>query len=186
MLDLLTEVRRRGHTIFLATHFLEEAEQLCDQVGILFGGKLATEVDVRSLHAPGRRVLISVADMPQELAQRLQRLSPSVRCSGREIVLQQNTPLLQTQVLRMLLDAGVTIIALAPQGRPLEETYLRVVRGEPIESPADEIPPNSMFAPPGHPDSMRTPPMDRAGDSFLNELLGQEVEDHQTDQENEV
>src|SRR5919108_3292819 len=78
MLDLLTEMRGRGHTIFLATHFLEEAAQLCDQVGILFGGKLATEVDVQSLQAPGRRVLISVADLPQELAQRLQRLSSSV------------------------------------------------------------------------------------------------------------
>src|SRR5689334_10450491 len=36
LLDLLTAVRARGHTIFLATHILSEAEQLCDYVGILF------------------------------------------------------------------------------------------------------------------------------------------------------
>jgi ABC-2 type transport system ATP-binding protein len=189
MLDLLTEVRGRGHTIFLATHFLEESEQLCDRVGVLFGGKLAAEVDVQSLQAPGRRVLISVADMTQELALRLQHLSPAVRRAGREIVLEPNTPSLQAQVLRTLLDAEVPIITLVPQGRPLEEIYLRIVRGEPIEEPAAEAPPNSMFAPPGHPDAALAAPPRRpgAGDPLLNELFNQEPErDHRTDQENEV
>ncbi len=51
MLDLLAEVRGRGHTIFLATHILDEAEQLCDTIGILFDGRLAREVDGSTLHA---------------------------------------------------------------------------------------------------------------------------------------
>lgn len=38
--DLVREVRKRGKTIFLTTHFMEEAERLCDRVAILDYGKL--------------------------------------------------------------------------------------------------------------------------------------------------
>jgi ABC-2 type transport system ATP-binding protein len=187
VLDLLAEVRSRDHTIFLATHVLEEAEQLCDQIGILFDGKLAVEVDGQALRAPGSGALISVAHMTPELAQQLRRLSPVVRCNGREISVQPNTPELQAQVLRTLLDAGVPIIGMEARGRPLEEIYLRVVRGEPPGEPPATPPPNSIFAPPGHPDTAAEPPPGRpsGGDTLLRELLGREAEtERRTDQEN--
>src|SRR5262245_3051371 len=105
MLDLLTAVRGRGHTIFLATHILGEAEQLCDYVGILFDGQLASEVDVHTLRVPGRDVVISVGRMTPELALQLQRLSSAVRCQVHEVSIRPNTPELQARVLRALLDA---------------------------------------------------------------------------------
>jgi len=184
MLELLAEVRGRNHTIFLTTHVLDEIELLCDTVGILFGGKLAAEIDVQSLHAPGRSVLIKVAQLPPELAERLQRIGPAVRCNGREISLRPNTAALQAQVLRALLDADAPIIALEPQGRPLEDIYMQIVRGDPLELPAAESPP-SMFAPPGHPDATTrvldnaTPPgpgRPGTGDTLLRELLKQDQE----------
>jgi ABC-2 type transport system ATP-binding protein len=184
MLALLAEVRGRNHTIFLTTHFLDEIELLCDTVGILFGGKLAAEIDVQSLHAPGRSVLIKVAHISPELTERIERLSPSVRCTGREISLQPNSVVLQAQVLRALLDADIPIIALEPQGRPLQDLYMRIVRGEPAASPIADPPPG-MFAPPGHPDATTrvledadpTPPgRPGTGDTLLRELLKQERE----------
>jgi ABC-2 type transport system ATP-binding protein len=192
MLDLLAGVRGRGHTIFLATHFPEEAEQLCDHVGILFGGKLAHEVDVHALRVPGRDVVIKVAALPPELALHVQRLSPAVRCNGREISLRPNTPDLQARVLRALLDAEAPIIALEPRSNLLEELYLSIVRGDPTGSPLDESPPNSMFAPPGHSDIAPAPesgtgdatPAARtaSGDTLLRELLGQEQEGRAKDE----
>jgi ABC-2 type transport system ATP-binding protein len=175
MLHLLAEVRNRGHTIFLTTHFLEEVEQLCDTVGILFNGKLATELDVQSLRAPGRNALITVAQTTPDIAAQLQQLSPAVHCNGRDILLQPNSSALQAQVLRALLDAGVAIIALEPQGRPLEEIYLRVVRGEPADGAIGEPPPG-MFAPPGHPDAIATPGRPASGDTLLRELLSKDEE----------
>jgi len=193
MLSLLGEVRGRNHTIFLTTHFLDEIEQLCDTVGILFGGQLAAEIDVQSLRTPGRNALIKIAQTTPELVERLQRLAPAVRCNGREISLQPNSPALQAQVLRTLLDAQIPIIALEPQGRPLEEIYMRVVRGEPVDVIA-EAPPAGMFAPPGHPDAV-TRVLDAAesappgrpgtGDTLLRELLKQERDPRNADQEPE-
>ncbi len=38
--DLVRDVRKRGKTIFLTTHFMEEAERLCDRVVIMDHGKI--------------------------------------------------------------------------------------------------------------------------------------------------
>ncbi len=38
--DLVREVRQRGKTVFLTTHYMEEAENLCDRVAILDQGKI--------------------------------------------------------------------------------------------------------------------------------------------------
>jgi ABC-2 type transport system ATP-binding protein len=121
--------------------------------------------------------------MTPDLALRLQRLAPAVRCQGREISLRPNSPELQARVLRTLLDAETPIISLNPRRNPLEDLYLSVVRGEPI-APIEEPPPNSLFAPPGHPDAVQpgrpgardTLPLDQpsTGDTLLRELLGRE------------
>ncbi|MFL5802405.1 MAG: ABC transporter ATP-binding protein [Roseiflexaceae bacterium] len=179
MLDLLAEIRGRGHTIFLTTHILSEAEQLCDTVGILFDGKLAREVDVRVLRAPGHDVVINVASLTPELVLRLQRLAPAVRCHGYEISLCPNTPALQATVLRTLLDADVAILALQPRSNPLEELYLSVVHGAPGEPP-DEPPgveavPEASAPLPDPPDAAR-PARPATGDTLLRELLGREHE----------
>ncbi len=37
---LVRQIRDRGHTVVLTTHYLEEAEELCDRVAIMDGGKI--------------------------------------------------------------------------------------------------------------------------------------------------
>src|SRR5438105_2674156 len=66
MLDLLAEVRDRGHTIFMATHFLDEIEHLCDTVGVLFDGKIAAEADVQALRSSDSNVVVSVSELSHD------------------------------------------------------------------------------------------------------------------------
>jgi ABC-2 type transport system ATP-binding protein len=40
--DFIREFKNRGKTVILTTHYMEEAEELCDQVGIIDHGKLIT------------------------------------------------------------------------------------------------------------------------------------------------
>ncbi len=53
MWDLVHEIRQAGCTVFLTTHFMEEAERLCDRVAILDHGTLialdSPEALIRSL-----------------------------------------------------------------------------------------------------------------------------------------
>ena len=68
MWDLVREIRSEGRTIFLTTHFMEEAERLCDRVAILDHGKLVAldrpEVLVRSLGVETRIVFTQPPDAP--------------------------------------------------------------------------------------------------------------------------
>ncbi len=67
--DLVREVRAAGTTVVLSTHYMEEAEQLCDRVAIIDGGCIVA-VDtpralVRRLDAPYRVRLLTRDPLPQ-------------------------------------------------------------------------------------------------------------------------
>jgi ABC-2 type transport system ATP-binding protein len=49
--DLLGEQARAGATVFLSTHGLELAEQVCHRIGILAGGRLRAEGTAAELRA---------------------------------------------------------------------------------------------------------------------------------------
>ena len=40
MWDLISEIRNNGKTIIITTHYMEEAERLCDRVAIIDTGKI--------------------------------------------------------------------------------------------------------------------------------------------------
>ena len=46
---LVHRLKRSGKTILLTTHYMEEAERLCDNIGIIDNGRLLTEGAPRSL-----------------------------------------------------------------------------------------------------------------------------------------
>jgi ABC-2 type transport system ATP-binding protein len=47
--ELLQQLNREGMTIFLTTHYLEEAERLCRDVGIIRAGKLVAQEPMQEL-----------------------------------------------------------------------------------------------------------------------------------------
>jgi len=47
--QFVTRLNRDGHTIVLTTHYLEEAEQLCNRIGMLKGGRLVALDSTRNL-----------------------------------------------------------------------------------------------------------------------------------------
>jgi len=52
--ELLRELNEQGTTIFLTTHYIEEADILCDRVGIIENGKLVALDSPENLKAAGR------------------------------------------------------------------------------------------------------------------------------------
>ncbi|MGN0387019.1 MAG: ABC transporter ATP-binding protein [Lachnospiraceae bacterium] len=45
----LKELKKRGTTIFLTTHYMEEAESLCDRIFLIKGGRKVTEGTVKNV-----------------------------------------------------------------------------------------------------------------------------------------
>ncbi|HLF03251.1 MAG TPA: ABC transporter ATP-binding protein [Anaerolineales bacterium] len=63
MWELVRGIRERGKTVFLTTHFMEEAERLCDRVAILDGGRLiALDTPRNLIHnlGAGNRVVFEI------------------------------------------------------------------------------------------------------------------------------
>jgi ABC-2 type transport system ATP-binding protein len=70
MWDLVRSVRERGTTVFLTTHFMEEAERLCDRVAIIDHGKFVAldtpQNLIDSLGAENRVVFETQAPLSEE------------------------------------------------------------------------------------------------------------------------
>jgi ABC-2 type transport system ATP-binding protein len=69
--QLIQTLRRDGMTILLTTHLLDEAEKLCDRIGILNQGQLLEEGSLTELRRliPAQAILtVSTSDDPQAIA----------------------------------------------------------------------------------------------------------------------
>jgi ABC-2 type transport system ATP-binding protein len=60
--DLVRQLNSRGTTIFLTTHYIEEAETLCDRVAIINHGKLVAVGTVEELRDRIGRVCVEISD----------------------------------------------------------------------------------------------------------------------------
>ena len=58
--ELVTELNREGVTVVLTTHYLEEAEQLCDRIAIINHGELIADKPTRELVGMAREKIVSV------------------------------------------------------------------------------------------------------------------------------
>jgi ABC-2 type transport system ATP-binding protein len=188
LLDILNEVRSRGHTMLLCTHELNEVEELCDRVGILNGGRIGAEAVVSNLRAPGSSVAIRVSGLSGELRSSLHAIGPEIECRDDRVVIRPNTPELQANVLRVLLDGNATVIALEPMESPLEELFSKVTSEKPAP-PATETASPSLPRPTGRtvtaptfspvdpqPEEAEQVAQPQEGDSLLRELLRRKEE----------
>ncbi len=128
MAQLLTQLHTAGHTILLCTHQLTEVARLCDRVGVLVGGRLDRVAAVSELEGQGRSMTIRVGELPAEVAQRLEGLDASVRCTRTSVVLFPSSERLQANCLAILLEYGVHILAMTPAADALEQFYITAIQ----------------------------------------------------------
>ncbi len=62
---LLKKINQEGATIFLTTHYIEEAENLCERVGIIDRGKLIALDKPKSLIASAGKIVVDVLEDDQ-------------------------------------------------------------------------------------------------------------------------
>jgi len=108
--DLIEDIRKRGRTVFLTTHFMEEAERLCDRVAIVDHGKIVA-IDapgslIASLRAENRVVFNVVEPFDEESLRRIPSVSRVERIGERVIVYGQRDGLVSGVV--NALDSGAT------------------------------------------------------------------------------
>ncbi len=73
--DIILELKRRGMTVFLCSHLLEQVQEICDRVGILYQGCLIAEGSMDELTRDTRRSEIILRNPTPELLAELQRVA---------------------------------------------------------------------------------------------------------------
>jgi len=72
--DLIFKLRERGITVFLCSHLLEQVQEVCDRVGIIFQGKMVKEGRLDDLIAIEDQTEIILRDASPELVSQITAL----------------------------------------------------------------------------------------------------------------
>ena len=133
MWDLVRDIRARGKTVFLTTHFMEEAERLCDRVAIMDHGHIIAldtpERLIRRLGAESRVVLSILDDFASESLQALATANRVERAGERVIVYGKGDSLVG-EVVNVLTSRGVRFRDLRTEQPTLEDVFLTLTGRE--------------------------------------------------------
>ena len=72
--DLIIELGRRGKTILLCSHLLADVEDVCDRIGMLYGGKLRQQGTMDELLVRHNRTEIRVSELSESQRQQIGEL----------------------------------------------------------------------------------------------------------------
>ncbi|HYW93687.1 MAG TPA: ABC transporter ATP-binding protein [Gammaproteobacteria bacterium] len=121
----------QGHTIVLTTHYLEEAESLCQRIAILNRGRvraLSTKQDL--LQQNPYRLLSLRLDRPERLPESVEALA--VRHEGDEVALRLRRDRDRVgDVLDAVYAAGIRVLDVHTREPGLEEVFLELTGRQP-------------------------------------------------------
>ena len=146
--DLLIQMRREGRTVFLNSHLLGEAEQVCDRVAILVQGRVVKQGRMDDLQNEGSRQELTVrwvgadrssgtssgtsfgngAAIGKSLPFRGMNIAPTVLADGTHLYVFADVDAAAAQpALDAARAAGGEIISLIPMRQRLEELFMKIV-----------------------------------------------------------
>lgn len=123
------ELNRQGMTIILTTHYLEEAEQMCDEIAIINHGELVVRQDTRSLlsRADGKTLVLDTGGQIA-LPPLPDGAHPEWRGDGRLAISYPPSRVRADQLLDALRGAGVPILDVATEQPDLEDVFVEMTR----------------------------------------------------------
>ena len=133
MWDLVRSVRERGKTVFLTTHYMEEAERLCDRVAIMDSGRIvALDTPDRLISAMGgsSRLLAWVDGRLDEDAIRALEPVERVEAEDDHLVIYGRGPRLVSTVVYALESQEVHLRDLRTLQASLEDVFLAMTGRE--------------------------------------------------------
>jgi len=135
MWDFLRGMNERGTTIILTTHYLEEAESLCRNIGIIDGGRIIENTDMRSLLAKlkSQSFILDIATPVSDFPQLSEFNAVPVGERTIEVEVHGNQTL--SHLFAQLNDAGVEVTSMKNKSNRLEELFVRMLDNRAHKTP---------------------------------------------------
>jgi ABC-2 type transport system ATP-binding protein len=130
--EFIAELRKEGRTIFLCTHNLDEADRLCDRIGVFKTRLLVvdTPTNLRS-SIFGRKIVFHLQSVSEVLLDSVTKFIyvKEAKIIDNKIVVTLDDPDTQNpELIRALVDAGAALRFVGELRHSLEEVYLQLVQ----------------------------------------------------------
>ncbi len=125
------ELHERGVTVVLTTHYLEEAEALCDRIAIIDGGRVVANEATSTLLARARdKVVIVTVDQDCAEAPALAGMTRVERLGVRRLKITFDKVAVSAgRVIEALSGAGLGIVDISTHEADLEDVFLSLTGG---------------------------------------------------------
>jgi len=126
--ELIERIRSEGTTVVLVTHFMDEAERLCDRLAVIVGGRVAatgTPADLVTAHSDGVTVTFTTPGIDATFLEALPDVD-RVEVRGDRVAV-RGGPSAPPHVGKALVDRGIVPVDMAVERPSLEDVYLRLV-----------------------------------------------------------
>jgi ABC-2 type transport system ATP-binding protein len=125
--EIIRALRARGTTVFLNTHLLDEAEQVCDRVAVVDHGETVAIGSLTELLGGQASVRLLVDGLGRSWWQDLP--SPcSAQSEGGWVVVHKLPPGGVPELVRYVVERGGQVQAVVPQHESLEERFLEILK----------------------------------------------------------
>jgi ABC-2 type transport system ATP-binding protein len=130
--DFILELKKEKRTIFLNTHNLDEAERLCDRIGILKTKLIAIDSPKnleRSLY--NRKTIVHMETITNEVLAAVKNLNSvkNIRSSENKLILDMDNPEEDNpDLIRAIVDAKGKIQYVTELKSTLEDVYLKLIK----------------------------------------------------------
>ena len=127
--EYVRELHESGTTVVLTTHYLEEAEALCDRIAIIDQGRVVANDETGTLLATAQDKIL-VVTFDQDIADTPPGLGTSTELRGpRSLAITYDKSTTQAgELLQRLGAAGLSVVDVSTQEADLEDVFLKLTR----------------------------------------------------------
>jgi len=120
------ELHGKGTTIILTTHYLEEAESLCDKIAIIHNGRITAneDKDVLMGRLDQKTLVVTPDENLSDVPDKLSDLNPALRANGALAITYHTNKIGIPELLDRIKKAGVTVADLRTEEPDLEDVFM--------------------------------------------------------------
>ena len=124
------DLHAAGTTIVLTTHYLEEAQALCDRIAIINHGQVIANTSKDELleQASEKRIVVTVDAAISEVPQALHRYGATLRGERRLAISYDKRKVQAGHLLMLIGEAGLTVEDVSTEEADLEDVFLHLTR----------------------------------------------------------